>query len=184
MQCLYPGQITVKWEKFKFPALFSPASGSTSQVQEINVPDHDPDHHQKFCDDWPRQLGLVRTATERQTDRQTDYITSEPCPARPPTFPNWPHPTPSPPPLCQGCITLRMPIFDTIFVTNFQLETPVKVLLRGGSCMWARENSKMMCMAQWSPQLIIMDPENMTYGLNIGTPIKLLWRNMVVLGAL
>ena len=50
--------------------------------------------------------------------------------------------------------------------------------------MWARENSKMMYMAQWSPQLIIMDPENMTSGLNIGTPIKLHWRNMVVLGAL
>ena len=72
---------------------------------------------------------------------------------------------------------------DTIFITKFQLETPVEVLLRGGSCMWAHENSKMMT-TEWSQQLIILDPENMTSGLNIGTPIKLHWRNMVVLGVL
>ena len=49
--------------------------------------------------------------------------------------------------------------------------------------MWAHENSKMMT-TEWSQQLIILDPENMTSGLNIGTPIKLHWRNMVVLGVL
>ena len=45
----------------------------------------------------------------------------------------------------------------------------MEVSLRGGSYMWDLENTKMMYMARWSRQFILMDLENMASGLNIGT---------------
>ena len=54
-----------EWPKFKFPALFSPVPLPIGPVPEINLPDHDPDHHQKFGRNRARHLGLVRPATDR-----------------------------------------------------------------------------------------------------------------------
>ena len=51
--------------KFEFPALFSAEPQPTGPVPEINVPNTDPDHHQQFRRDRTRQLGLVRSVTDR-----------------------------------------------------------------------------------------------------------------------
>ena len=59
--------------KFKFPALFTAETRRIGPVPEINVPDTTPDHHRKFRGPRARQLRLVRIATDRRTDRQTDY---------------------------------------------------------------------------------------------------------------
>ena len=55
--------------KFEFPALFLAEPRPIWPVPEINVPGTATDHHQKFRRDRTTHLGLVRPATDRQTDR-------------------------------------------------------------------------------------------------------------------
>ena len=106
--------------KFEFPALFSAEPRPTGPVPEINVPDTDPDHHRKFRRDRTRQLGLVASATDRQTTNyygflsplslRSPHCTPFPCRARGAHRPlEWGGDPPNPPlrsdvapPLCQN----------------------------------------------------------------------------------